>query len=59
MISSKLLTMIGMKIPTLDKDAPWNEDGLVNSSRPRGAAARARSGDPIHDERDVSQRDID
>jgi transposase len=59
MIGSKLPRMIGTKIPTLDKVAPWKEDGLVNSSRFRGAAARVRSGEPIHDQRDVSQRNID
>ena len=59
MISRKLPKMIGTKIPTLDKVVPWNEDGPVNPTRSRGAAAGARSGDTIHDQRDVSQGDID
>jgi hypothetical protein len=58
MISCKLPKMIGTKIPTLDKVAPWHEDGLVNPTRIRGAAARASSGDTVHDQRNVSQRDF-
>jgi len=50
MISRKLPKMIGTKIPTLDKVVPWNEDGPVNPTRSRGVAARASSGDTIHDQ---------
>lgn len=58
MIATKLPTMIGTKLPTLDKVAPRNEDGLVNPTRTRGAATRASSGDTVHDQRAIPQRDF-
>jgi hypothetical protein len=57
MIASKLLKMIGTKIPTLDSAASWNEDELVTPNRSRGAAY-VRSGDTFHDKRYASQRPV-
>lgn len=57
MIGSNL-RLIGMKIPTLDKTAPWNEDEVVTPNRSRGAA-HVRSGDTVHDEGHVSQGTFD
>jgi hypothetical protein len=57
MIASKLPNMIGIKIPTLDNAASWNEDESVTPHRFRGAA-HVRSGDTFHDQRYASQRDL-
>jgi hypothetical protein len=57
MIAFKLPNMIGIKIPTLDTAATWNEDELVTPNRSRGAA-HVRSGDTFHDQRYVSQGDF-
>jgi hypothetical protein len=48
MIAIKLRNMIGIKIPTLDITATWNEDELVTPNHSRGAA-HVRSGDTLHD----------
>jgi hypothetical protein len=57
MIASKLPKMIGIKIPTLDTTATWNEDELVTPNRCRGAV-HVRSGGAFHDQRYASQGDL-